>query len=62
MEQVNQHIQIRLRIPGLKAPVGLGTAVARVTKSVGISPCGGCAKRAAALDKRVLLTPRRGEK
>jgi hypothetical protein len=37
-----------------KGPVrGLGDVVAAVTKAVGIRPCGGCAKRQAALNKLV---------
>jgi len=32
-------------------PVGLGDTVAAVTTAAGIKPCGGCAKRKAALNK-----------
>lgn len=32
---------------------GLGDTIAKITKSVGIKPCGGCKKRQAALNKLV---------
>lgn len=32
---------------------GLGDTIAKLTKSVGIKPCGGCKKRQAALNKLV---------
>jgi hypothetical protein len=39
--------------------VGLGDAVRRVTSAAGIKPCGPCLQRAAALNHRVVLAPRR---
>jgi hypothetical protein len=49
-----------LRLPGFVADedVGLGTVVKRATSLVGIKPCGGCAERAARLDRRVRFAPR----
>jgi hypothetical protein len=43
----------RVRLPGFIADeeVGLGEVVKRVTSTVGIKPCGGCARRAAALNR-----------
>ncbi|MCT2590748.1 hypothetical protein LHJ74_12645 [Streptomyces sp. N2-109] len=44
----------RARIPGFAregAEMGLGDALTRVTTTVGIRPCGGCARRAAALNR-----------
>ncbi|WP_369147286.1 hypothetical protein [Streptomyces sp. R44] len=47
----------RVRIPGFARPggegteIGLGDAVARVTSAVGIRPCGGCGRRAEALNR-----------
>ncbi|OSP39630.1 hypothetical protein B7767_30660 [Streptomyces sp. 13-12-16] len=44
----------RARIPGFAregAEIGLGDAVARVTTAVGIRPCGGCGRRAEALNR-----------
>jgi hypothetical protein len=47
----------RVRLPGFvnADDVGLGAAVKRITSSVGIRPCGGCQRRAAALDRRVVI-------
>ncbi|WP_405861307.1 hypothetical protein OG361_38800 [Streptomyces sp. NBC_00090] len=44
----------RVRIPGFAragTEIGLGDAVARVTSAAGIRPCGGCARRAEALNQ-----------
>jgi hypothetical protein len=44
----------RARIPGFAregAETGLGDALTRVTAAVGIRPCGGCTRRAAALNR-----------
>ncbi|WP_326583296.1 hypothetical protein OG250_32035 [Streptomyces sp. NBC_00487] len=47
----------RVRLPGFAregregTEVGLGDAVARVTTAVGIRPCGGCGRRAEALNR-----------
>jgi hypothetical protein len=43
----------RVRLPGflIEEEVGLGDAIKRVTYAVGILPCGGCKRRAAALNK-----------
>jgi hypothetical protein len=51
-----------LRLPGFvsEEQIGLGDVLKRVTSSVGIRPCGGCARRAEALNRRVVLGgPRR---
>jgi hypothetical protein len=47
----------RVRLPGFvsEGEVGLGTAIKRLTSSVGIRPCAGCERRAAALNRRVVL-------
>jgi hypothetical protein len=39
--------------------VGLGQTVKRLTSALGIRPCGGCQKRAQALDRRIVLVPPR---
>jgi hypothetical protein len=51
----------QVRLPGfvVDEPVGLGDVVKRATSAVGIKPCGGCARRAAALNRRVVFTGRR---
>ncbi|MFD0366610.1 hypothetical protein [Streptomyces sp. NPDC059071] len=44
----------QVRIPGFArdgAEIGLGDAVARVTTAAGIRPCGGCGRRAEALNR-----------
>ena len=56
----------RVRIPGFvpDEEIGLGDAVKRVTYTMGIRrPCGGCERRAAALNRRMVLSkgPGRGE-
>ena len=50
----------RIRIPGFvhDEDIGLGQAIKYVTGRAGIKPCGGCERRAAALDHRVVLSPR----
>ena len=46
-----------LRLPGLvpDAPVGLGDAVKKLTTHMGIAPCSGCTRRAATLNRWVVL-------
>ena len=45
----------RVRLPGFlvedTVDVGLGDVIKRVTYAAGIKPCGGCEKRAAALNR-----------
>jgi hypothetical protein len=48
----------RIRVPGMRAEKPLGEVVKRLTSTVGVPPCGGCASRAAKLNK-VVLAPRR---
>ncbi|MEV6956011.1 hypothetical protein [Streptomyces sp. NPDC051183] len=53
----------RVRMPGFVTDedIGLGDAVKRVTSTMGISrPCGGCDRRAAALNRWVVLSTGRG--
>jgi hypothetical protein len=38
--------------------IGLGTALKRITTAVGVPPCGGCNKRADALDRFLAFSPR----
>lgn len=51
----------QVRLPGFVSdePVGLGHVIKRVTAMAGIKPCGGCARRAAKLDRLVSFTGRR---
>jgi hypothetical protein len=48
----------RVRLPGFirDEEVGLGDLVKRMTYAAGIRPCGGCEKRAAALNRKVVFT------
>ena len=43
----------RVRLPGfvLEEEIGLGDAIKRVTYGMGIKPCSGCERRAAALNR-----------
>lgn len=42
-------------VPRLKRDIGLGDVVKKLTQAVGVRPCGGCARRAAALNRVVVL-------
>ncbi len=51
----------RVRVPGFvkdDEEVGLGDVIKRVTAAAGISPCGGCGRRAAALNRWVAFSGR----
>ncbi len=43
----------RVRLPGflIEEEIGLGDAIKRVTYAMGVKPCSGCEKRAAALNR-----------
>jgi hypothetical protein len=42
-------------VPRLRQDIGLGDVVKKLTRAVGVRPCGGCARRAAALNRAVVL-------
>jgi hypothetical protein len=48
----------RVRLPGFikDEEIGLGEAVKRATYAMGIQPCGGCGRRAAALNRWMVFT------
>lgn len=50
----------RLRLPGfiVEEEVGLGDVIKRATSAVGIKPCGGCQRRAAALNRWLTFSGR----
>ena len=50
----------QVRLPGFitKEDVGLGDVIKRVTSSFGIRPCGGCQRRAEALNRWLVFTGR----
>ena len=49
----------RVRLPGflIEEETGLGDAVERITYAMGIKPCGGCERRAAALNRWMHFVP-----
>ena len=48
----------RVRLPEFVSDedIGLGDAIGHVTHAFGIRPCGGCKRRAAALNRRFVFT------
>lgn len=50
--------QHKVRLPGflVEEDVGLGDVIKKATSSAGIRPCGGCQKRAAALNRWMSFT------
>jgi hypothetical protein len=48
----------QVRLPGFVADeaIGLGDVVQRATYAMGIKPCGGCERRAAALNRWMVFT------
>ena len=56
----NDYPPQRLRLPGFikEEAIGLGDLMKRATSYVGIKPCGGCERRAAALNRWVVFTGR----
>jgi hypothetical protein len=56
-QEVPQRAPHHVRLPGFVADeVGLGDVIKRVTYAMGIKPCGGCEKRAAALNRWMVFT------
>jgi len=51
----------RVSLPGFISDedVGLGDVIKRATYAIGIKPCGGCQRRAAALNRRMVFSGRR---
>jgi hypothetical protein len=50
----------RISLPGFVTDedIGLGDAIKHVTYALGIRPCGGCERRAVALNRRFVFTGR----
>ena len=48
----------RIRLPGfiMDEEIGLGDAIKKATYALGIKPCGGCEKRAAALNRWMVFS------
>lgn len=51
----------RVRLPGFVSDedIGLGDVIRRTTYAMGIKPCGGCERRAAALNRWLVFAGRR---
>jgi hypothetical protein len=51
----------RVRLPGFvrDEEIGLGDVIKRVTSHLGMQPCGGCGRRAEALNRWLVLAARR---
>jgi len=51
----------RIRLPGFitEEEIGVGDLVKRATNFAGVKPCGGCEKRAAALNRWMTFGPMR---
>ena len=51
----------RMRLPGFisEEDVGLGDVIKRATYAIGIKPCGGCARRAAGLNRWMVFSGKR---
>jgi hypothetical protein len=49
---------VRVRLPGFikDEDIGLGDAIKRMTYAFGLQPCGGCERRAAALNRWMVFT------
>lgn len=50
---ISESIEIREPEPEPVASRGLGDTVAKITKAIGVRPCGGCSKRQATLNRLV---------
>jgi len=57
-EEDSRQQPYHVRLPRFVADedVGLGDVVKRVTYAVGVKPCGGCERRAAALNRWLVFT------
>ena len=56
----SEHPTHQMRLPGFitNEEIGLGDVIKRVTSYIGIKTCGGCERRAAALNSWVVFTSR----
>ena len=58
MNAAHEREPFKVRLPGFvfDADVGLGDVIKRATSQLGVTPCGGCSQRAAALNRWVTFT------
>jgi hypothetical protein len=56
----SDHTPHKVHLPGFVSDeeIGLGDVIKRATSYIGIKPCGGCERRAAALNRWLVLTRR----
>jgi hypothetical protein len=61
MNEAHECEPFKVRLPGFVsgADVGLGDVVRRVTSYLSVTPCAGCERRAAALNRWVTFSGRR---
>jgi len=52
---------MEIKVPFLKTPLGAGDLVKAATTAAGVKPCGGCQKRAEALNRGLTFTPLRND-
>ena len=60
IQQETERTARRVRLPGFvlnEEEIGLGDAVRGLTYALGVKPCGGCEKRAAALNRWITFSP-----
>jgi hypothetical protein len=59
-EQPGPPVKHRVRLPGFVSDeeIGLGNVVKKVTSTIGIKTCGGCQRRAEALNRWMSFTGR----
>jgi hypothetical protein len=57
-EQKSEARPYRIRLPGFARDeeIGLGDVLKRATSAVGIRPCGGCDRRASALNRWLVFS------
>jgi hypothetical protein len=57
-EEESPHEYHRVRLPGfiIENEIGFGDVIQRITYAMGIKPCSGCEKRAAALNQWMHFT------
>lgn len=60
-QETSESPRYQVRLPGFITDdeIGLGEVIKRATSSIGIQPCGGCAERAARLNRWMVFGPRR---
>jgi hypothetical protein len=61
LQDKTEHSPHRVRLPGFitDEEIGLGDVIKRTTSYFGIRPCGGCNRRADALNRWLVFTGRR---